>query len=155
MWIMHWANAQSRNDANSQGQVTRANTEHTSPYSEMPLCLSVSVSVSVFLSFCLSVFLSGSVSSVFSVFLSFCLPVFLSSVSLSVCLSVCLSVSLSLNVCLFVCIFVCQVCPCIGQSGMWREVPTRSPSPSDLSSQTLPLVTSLFTPPSVRCKRHG
>ena len=74
---------------------------------------------------------------------------------LSVCLSVCLSVPLSLSHCLSVSTSVSQVCPCICRSGVWCEVPTCSPSPSDLSSQTIPLFTSLFTPPSVRCKRHG
>ena len=79
-----------------------------------------------------------------------CLPA-----CLSVCLSVCLSLSVSLSRCLSVSLSVSQVCPCICRSGVWCEVPTRSPSPSDLSSQTLPLFTSLFAPPSLRCKRHG
>ena len=44
--------------ANLQGQLTSENIEHTSPYSEMPLCLPVCLSVSLSLIVCLCLCLS-------------------------------------------------------------------------------------------------
>ena len=82
-------------------------------------------SVTVCLSFCLSIYLSVCLSIYLSVYLSVCLSVCM-SVFLSVCLSVCLSVYLSvylsvclpvclsfcLSVCLSTCLYVClSVCP--------------------------------------------
>ena len=111
---------------------------------------------------CLSVCLSVSLSHCLPVCLSVCLSVTVTvsvsvsvSVSLSLSRSQCLSVSLPLSQCSSVSLTVCQVRPCICRSGLWCKVPARSLSPSDLSSQTLPLFTSLFAPPSLRCKRHG